>query len=82
MSEYFNLPGFNNDLLDTAHSVLGAAGTLGTAGTLIQAGKAGTLGTLDPYNWYFLLLAVIADVQGGSFDIDFTSYIKAHTHLL
>ena len=21
MSEYFNLPGFNNDLLDTAHSV-------------------------------------------------------------
>ena len=41
MSEYFNLPGFNNDLLDTAHSgTLGAARTLGTLGTLRTTGTS------------------------------------------
>ena len=69
MSEYFNLPCFNNDLLDTAHSVHSVQ-------------PVHSVHSYTPYNRYFLLLAAIADVQGEFFDIDFTSYIKAHTHLL
>lgn len=80
MSEYFNLPDFNNDLLNTAHSVQSVKPALSPVQPVqpyTRYSRYSRYTRYTRYNSSSRILTAIVAVEGGYFDVDVTSYIKA-----